>query len=73
MGPVGVATQDKELRSRLKRESGARRVGSFLNTTLEELKRFARITGRENLHDLSVEDLCTTSREISEHKNITHA
>ena len=73
MCPVGVATQDPELRARLKRESGARRVGNFLNTTLEELKMFARITGHENLHDLSVEDLCTTSREISEHTNIPHA
>ena len=73
MCPVGVATQDPELRARLKRESGARRVGNFLNTTLEELKMFARITGHENLHDLSVEDLCTTSREISEYTNIPHA
>ena len=73
MCPVGVATQDPELRARLKREAGARRVGNFLNTTLEELKMFARITGHENLHDLSVEDLCTTSREISEHTNIPHA
>ena len=73
MCPVGVATQDLELRARLKREAGARRVGNFLNTTLEELKMFARITGHENLHDLSVEDLCTTSREISEYTNIPHA
>ena len=29
MCPVGVATQDPELRARLKREAGARRVGNF--------------------------------------------
>ena len=73
MCPVGVATQDPELRARLKGEAGARRVGNFLNAALEELKMFARITGHENLHDLSVDDLCTISREISEHTNIPHA
>ena len=44
-----------------------------MNVSLEELKMFARITGHENLHDLSVEDLCTISREISEFTNIPHA
>ena len=73
MCPVGVATQDPELRARLKGEAGARRVGNFLNTSLEELKMFARITGHENLHDLSTDDLCTINREISEHTNIPHA
>ena len=73
MCPVGVATQDPEVRARLKGDAGARRVGNFLNATLEELKMFARITGHENLHDLSVDDLCTISREISEHTNIPHA
>lgn len=71
--PVGVATQDPELRERLKIDVAAQRVANFLNVTLEELKTFARITGHENLHDLSVADLCTISREISEHTNIPHA
>ena len=71
--PVGVATQDPELRERLKIDVAAQRVANFLNVTLEELKTFARITGHENLHDLSIDDLCTTSREISEHTNIAHA
>lgn len=70
--PVGIATQDPELRSRFKEDLAARRVGNFLNVSLEELKMFARITGHKNLHDLSTDDLCTTSREISEHTNIEH-
>ena len=73
MCPVGVATQDPELRARLKEEAGARRVGNYLNTSLEELKMFARITGHQNLHDLSTDDLCTINREISEHTDIPHA
>lgn len=71
--PVGVATQDPELRKRLKEDVAAMRVANFLNCSLEELKTFARLTGHERLHDLSVEDLCTISREISEFTNIPHA
>ena len=73
MCPVGVATQNPDLRERLKIDIAAKRVGNFLNVTLEELKTFARITGHENLHDLSLADLCTINREISEHTDIPHA
>ena len=71
--PVGVATQDPELRKRLHEEAAAKRVANFLNCSAQELRTFARITGHENIHDLSVEDLCTISREISEYTNIAHA
>lgn len=71
--PVGIATQDPELRKRLKVDTAARRVANFLNCSLEELRTFARITGHERLHDLSVGDLCTINREISEFTNIPHA
>ena len=73
MCPVGIATQDEELRSRLHEDAAAARVANFLNVSLEELKMFARITGHEDLHDLSVDDLCTVSREISEYTDIEHA
>lgn len=71
--PVGVATQDPELRGRLKGEAAAKRVANFLSVSAEELRTFARITGHEDLHDLDVSDLCTTNREISEFTNIAHA
>lgn len=71
--PVGIATQDPELRERLKVEQAAKRVANYLNVTKEELKTFARITGHGNVHDLSVDDLVTVSREISEFTNIPHA
>lgn len=73
MCPMGVATQDESLRARLQEDVAAARVANFLNVSLEELKMFARITGHEKLHDLSVDDLCTISREISEYTNIPHA
>ncbi len=73
MCPVGVATQDADLRARLSPDPAAARVANFLNVSLEELKTFARITGHEKLHDLSVDDLCTISREISGFTDIPHA
>jgi len=71
--PVGIATQDPELRKRLKVDTAAQRVANYLNVTLEELKMFARITGHHDIHDLTVEDLVTINREISEYTNIPHA
>lgn len=71
--PVGIATQDEGLRAGLKVDIAAQRVANFLNVSCEELKTFARITGHHSIHDLSVEDLVTISREISEFTNIRHA
>lgn len=71
--PVGVATQNPKLRERLKEDAAAQRVGNYLNCTFGELRTFARITGHADIHDLTVDDLCTTSREISEHTDIPHA
>ena len=73
MCPVGAATQDKELRRRFPEDAAARRVANFLNVSLEEIKTFARITGHSDVHEMSTEDLCTVSREISEYTDIAHA
>lgn len=73
MCPVGVATQDEKLRERLHIDAAAKRVENYLRCSAEELKTFARITGNKDIHGLSVDDLCTISREISEHTNIPHA
>ncbi len=73
MCPVGVATQDEELRKRFKQEAAAKRVANFFNCTKEELRTFARITGHKKLHDLNVEDIVTINHEISQYTNIEHA
>ena len=70
--PVGIATQEPELRARLKGDAAAARVANYLNVSLEELKTFARVTGHDCVHDLNVGDLCTINREISEFTNIPH-
>ena len=71
--PVGIATQDPELRSRLHIDAAAQRTANFLNVTLEELKTFARITGHSSVHDLIREDLVTLNRDIEEYTGIPHA
>lgn len=71
--PVGVATQSPELRKRLKISTASQRVYNFLNVSTEELKTFARITGHNNIHDLSIEDICTINTEISSNTEIQHA
>lgn len=71
--PVGIATQNPELRERLKVDAAAKRVANYLNVSKAELETFARITGHKDLHDLCVDDLVTINREISEYTNIRHA
>ncbi len=71
--PVGIATQNPELREKLKIEQSAKRVANYLNVTREELKTFARITGHTSVHELCVDDLVTLNREGSEFTNIDHA
>jgi len=70
--PVGVATQDDELRKRLKIDVSAKRVENYLKVSTEELKTFARITGHKDVHDLNINDLCTLNSEISNYTDIKH-
>lgn len=70
--PVGVTTQDPELRSRLRTDISARKLENFLRVVNRELMDFARMTGNRDVHGLSLGDLCTASAEISEHTAIEH-
>jgi glutamate synthase domain-containing protein 2 len=71
--PVGVATQDPALRERLNTGSAAQRVYNYLNVSTEELKTFARITGHQDVHEITTDDIFTINSEISSHTNISHA
>ena len=70
--PVGIATQDPELRARLKVDTAAQRVANYLNVSAEELKTFARVTGNYSVHGLSVDNLVTTDRDIADYTDIRH-
>lgn len=71
--PVGIATQDPELEDRLDIEIGAKRVANYLNVLGSELRSFARVTGHTDIHDLSLDDLCTTDSDIATATGIRHA
>lgn len=70
--PMGIATQDEELRKRFDIEKGAKRLGNYLHVLREELKSFARVCGYDDVHKLSKEDLCTTNEEIARYTGIKH-
>ncbi|MCX6567520.1 MAG: glutamate synthase-related protein [Candidatus Aminicenantes bacterium] len=71
--PVGIATQDPGLRARFNVDESARWLANFLRVSTEELKDFARLTGNDDVHKLSVRDLATTNSEISGNTSIEHA
>lgn len=70
--PMGITTQDPELRARLNIENSAQRLENFLKVSTEELRHFARMTGNDDIHGMSVQDLCTANSEISGHTDIEH-
>ena len=72
MCPVGIGTQREDLRGRLKIDACSQRLANYLNVVNGELKTFARITGKDDINKLSIDDLVTTNREISEYTNISH-
>lgn len=71
--PVGIATQDPELRKRLDIDTAARRVANFIQVSTSELKTFARITGNHSVHGLSTANLITTDHDIAKYTDIRHA
>ena len=70
--PMGIATQDPELRALLDIDKSAEKLHNFLKVCTAELQDFARLTGNANVQGLSVRDLCTTNSEISGHTLVRH-
>jgi glutamate synthase domain-containing protein 2/rubredoxin len=70
--PVGVTSHLSSLRSRLDVEHSAHRLENYLRVSTGELQDFARLTGNDDVHGLSISDLCTVNSEISNHTDIEH-
>jgi len=70
--PVGIATQDPALRARFDIEKASTQLANFLRVSNEELMDFVRLTGNSSIHEMSIDDLCTTNSEISLHTDIKH-
>lgn len=70
--PVGITTQNPELRARLSIDLSAKRVENFFDVITHELADFARLTGHDDLRKLGVGDLRTTNSEIAKRTPIAH-
>jgi glutamate synthase domain-containing protein 2 len=63
--PVGVTTQDPELRKRLVVDEAANRVYNLLHSMTLECQMLARACGKTNVHNLEPEDLCALTTEAA--------
>jgi glutamate synthase domain-containing protein 2/nitrite reductase/ring-hydroxylating ferredoxin subunit len=63
--PVGIATQDPVLRSRLPVDVAAQRLGRFLASTTELVTVLARACGHRHVSDFGADDLFTIDRDIA--------
>ena len=63
--PVGIATQKKDLRSRLLVDQAAKRLQRFLQASTELMACLARACGHDHLNKLNVDDLTTWKREMA--------
>lgn len=70
--PVGIGTQNPELRKRFHVEESSQRLENYLTVVNDELKTFARITGNDDIHKLSNYDIVTTNNDITKYTNIKH-
>lgn len=63
--PVGIATQQKHLRQRLKIEKGAQQLNNFFQASTELMQVMARACGHDHLSKFCVDDLTTWNREMA--------
>ena len=66
--PVGIATQDPELRKRLNVEKSAKGLANFFGASTQLMVILARACGHKSLDQFSINDLTTWKKEM---KNLT--
>jgi glutamate synthase domain-containing protein 2 len=64
--PLGITTQDPELRKRLDIEKASNNVANFIKACTEEVKMVAAACGKKNIHELNRSDLRSLSLIIRE-------
>lgn len=70
--PVGIATQNPDLRQRLKVKKGANQLNNFFRASTELMQVMARACGHDHLNKFCIDDLTTWEREISHLTGITY-
>ncbi|NND83591.1 MAG: Rieske 2Fe-2S domain-containing protein [Acidimicrobiia bacterium] len=71
--PVGIATQDPALRSRLPEEEAAHRLDRFLRASTDLMAVLARACGHDTLAGFTIEDLTTFDRDLHHLAGIPYA
>jgi len=64
--PVGIATQNPELRARIKIEKGAQQLNNFFRASTELMQVMARACGHTHLNQFKHSDLTTWKRDMSD-------
>jgi glutamate synthase domain-containing protein 2 len=70
--PVGIATQEAELRMRLDPEISAQRLLTFLTAATTMITDFCRITGKHRTADLARSDLATLRPDIAHRTDLEY-
>ena len=63
--PVGIATQQPQLRQRLKIQKGAEQLNNFFRASTELMKVMARAAGHDQLNQFCIDDLTTWNRDMA--------
>lgn len=70
--PAGIATQKLELRNRLNIDESSKRLTRFFESSTKLMKILARACGHNELNKLSMNDLTTWKKSISELTGISY-
>ena len=71
--PVGIATQNPDLRRRLKVDEAARRLARFLGAAVDLMKILARACGHRSLSEFSIDDLTTFDPDMARLAGVSYA
>lgn len=63
--PAGIATQDPELRKKIKVEEGSQKLNRFFDSSVELMKSLARACGHHHLNEFQLRDLITWKKDMS--------
>jgi len=70
--PVGIATQQPQLRRRLKVEKGAQQLDNFFRAATELMQVMARACGHHHLNQFCIDDLTTWKREMAQLSGVAY-
>ena len=63
--PVGIATQNPDLRKRLNIQDSAEKLERYFNSSIELMQVLARACGHSSLSDFSIQDIATWKFEMA--------